>query len=69
MEALEAIHTRRSIRKYEKKPVPEELIREVLAAAMMAPTARDERPWHFLVIDDRKLLAEIPAICPGARIK
>jgi len=66
MEVLEAIHTRRSIRKYEERPVPEEMIRQVLGAAMMAPTARDQRPWHFLVIDDRKLLAEIPTVCPNA---
>jgi len=66
METLEAIHTRRSIRKYEDKPVPEELVRQVLGAAMMAPSARDQRPWQFLVIDDRKLLAEIPTVCPNA---
>ena len=66
MEALEAIHTRRSIRKYEQKPVPGEMIREVLSAAMMAPTARDERPWRFVVIDDRALLGELPAVCPNA---
>ena len=66
MEALEAIRTRRSIRKYEDKPVPEALIRQVLAAAMMAPSARDARPWQFAVIDDRRLLAEIPRICPNA---
>ena len=67
METLEAIRTRRSIRKYEDRPVPEEMIRRVLGAAMMAPTARDERPWHFIVIDDRELLAEIPTVCGSLR--
>jgi nitroreductase len=66
MEALEAIHTRRSIRKYEDKPVPEELVQKILAAAMMAPSARDARPWQFIVIDDREILAAIPRICPNA---
>jgi nitroreductase len=66
MDALEAIHTRRSIRKYQDKPVPEELLRRVLAAGMAAPSARNAQPWQFVVIDDRQLLAEIPRINPNA---
>ncbi len=63
MDALEAIHTRRSIRKYQPdRPVPEDLIRQVLAAAMSAPSARNAQPWQFVVVDDRKLLAEVPAV-------
>ncbi len=37
MDALTAIHTRRSIRKFEDRPVPEELIQKLLAAAMQRP--------------------------------
>ena len=62
MDALDAIHTRRSIRKYEDKPVPEELVQKVLAAAMSAPSANNTQPWHFVVITDRKLLGEVPKI-------
>jgi len=66
MDALEAIHTRRSIRRYEDRAVPEELVEDVLRAAMMAPSAVNKQPWHFVVIDDRKLLSEIPKINPNA---
>ena len=66
MDALEAIHTRRSIRKYLDKPVPEELIRQVVAAAMMAPSARNTQPWHFVVIDEKEILAEVAQINPHA---
>ncbi len=62
MEALDAIHTRRSIRKYEDKPVPDELVRQILAATMSAPSANNSQPWHFVVITDRELLAEVPKI-------
>jgi nitroreductase len=62
MDTLEAIQTRRSIRKYQDREVPEELIQRVLAAAMMAPSAQNAQPWQFVVITDRKLLAEIPKI-------
>ncbi len=68
MDALEAIMTRRSVREYTKKPVPEENVRTLLAAAMQAPFAGDKPPWHFIVIDDPRILARIPMIGPYARV-
>lgn len=56
MDAREAIHTRRSIRRYTSQPVPEDTIRELLEAAMFAPSAGNQQPWHFVVIDDREIL-------------
>ncbi|AGF97004.1 Nitroreductase family protein [Methanosarcina mazei Tuc01] len=64
METLEAIHTRRSIRKYTDRPVPRELVTELLRAAMSAPSAVNAQPWVFIVIDDRKILDEIPTFSP-----
>lgn len=66
MEALEAIFSRRSIRKYTKEAVPKELIDELLQAAMSAPSAGNEQPWHFVVIQDRKILDGIPKCHPHA---
>ncbi len=66
MDALEAIFTRRSVRRYEDKPVPEPLIEKLLSAGMAAPTARDAREWQFLVIDDRTMLEKIGEINPNA---
>ncbi len=66
IDTLEAILTRRSIRKYQGRPVPEELLRQLLAAAMSAPSARNAQPWQFVLIDDRELLAEISRINPNA---
>lgn len=66
MDALEAIHSRRSIRKYQHKPVPEELIKAVLSAAMSAPSACNAQPWQFVIITDKAMLAEIPKINPHA---
>ncbi len=66
MDALEAIHTRRSIRKYEDRPVPDEAVEQLLAAAMTAPSARNGQPWQFIVIDDRALLDACADICPNA---
>ena len=64
MEAMEAILSRRSIRKYTDQPISDETIQELLAAAMSAPSAGNEQPWHFVVIKDRKILNEIPNLHP-----
>jgi nitroreductase len=66
MDAIECIFTRRSIRKFERKPIPKEMIDQILQAAMMAPSAGNQQPWHFVVIDDRALLDAIPSIHPYA---
>ena len=51
MDALSAIHTRRSIRKYMDQPVGEELVEKLLAAAMQAPTRQE--PATVAVYSDR----------------
>jgi nitroreductase len=68
MDTLEAIHSRRSIRKFEERPVSPELVHKLLAAAMQAPSARNQQPWQFIVIDDRQLLVEIGQMLPNARM-
>jgi nitroreductase len=65
---VDPILTRRSIRKYTDQPVSDEDVTYLLRAAMSAPSANNEQPWHFVVIKDRKLLAEIPKIHPYAQM-
>jgi nitroreductase len=66
MDAITCIHTRRSIRKFEKRAVSDELIKQVLEAGMMAPSAGNQQPWQFLVITEPALLAQIPKVHPYA---
>ena len=59
MEALEALSTRRSIRTYQDRPIPEDALRTILGSGMDAPSAMDQQAWHFVVVRDG--LAEIPS--------
>lgn len=68
MEALEAILTRRSVRKYSGREIPQTELEKLLRAAMSAPSARNEQPWHFVVITKRETLAQIPAFSPYAKM-
>ena len=64
MEALDAILTRRSIREYTAQAVPDELVQALLAAAMQAPSAGNQQPWHFIVVTERKQLDALAGVLP-----
>jgi nitroreductase len=68
MEAMQALLTRRSVRSFTRQPVPEEAIQAILRAAMHAPSSNDERPWHFMIITDRRILDEVPRFHPFAEM-
>lgn len=68
MDLLEAITTRRSIRSYTDQPVSDDLVQEIIRAGMMAPSAGNQRPWHFIVIRDQELLAQVPGFHPYAKM-
>jgi len=58
METIKAIMTRRSIRTWTDEPVTDEERKLILEAAMNAPSAADARPWHFVALDDPKLIKQ-----------
>lgn len=53
------IKDRRSIRKYQIKPVPQALIEEVLVAAGWAPSAHNAQPWRFVVLTEDSAKMEL----------
>ena len=62
METIEALKTRRSIRKFTDKPIPKEIIEDIIDCARLAPSANNVQPWEFIVVtkpETRKKLAEI----------
>jgi len=63
---IDAILKRRSIRRYSGEPVNKSEVDLLLKAAMYAPSARNQQPWHFIIIDERSILDEIVKIHPYA---
>jgi nitroreductase len=61
MNVLDTIRKRRSIRKYDSRPVEDEKLNAVLEAARLAPSANNRQNWKFVVVKDsetRRKLAE-----------
>jgi nitroreductase len=68
MDTLETIFTRRSIRKYKKQSISEKIMHDVLNAAFSAPSAGNQQPWHFIILDERKILNVIHTFHPSAKM-
>jgi coenzyme F420-0:L-glutamate ligase/coenzyme F420-1:gamma-L-glutamate ligase len=55
----DVIRQRRSIRKYQSKPVPKEAVLAVLEVAGWAPSAHNSQPWRFIVLEDPSVKREL----------
>jgi len=52
---IDVILSRRSIRRYEQRPIPEETLKLILEAGRRAPSAINRQPWHFIVVTEPNL--------------
>lgn len=52
MALVETVLSRRSIRQFEQKEIPKDILDKILEAGRMAPSAANKQPWHFIVITD-----------------
>jgi len=67
-DTLEIIFERKSVRNYKPDAVSKEDLETIVKAGMAAPTARDKRPWEFIVIDDREMLDKLAEGLPYAKM-
>ena len=55
MDIIEAIHQRKSIRAFESKPVPREILKDIMELALRAPSWANTQPWEFSIVSGKKL--------------
>ena len=63
---MEPIFHRISVRRYEKRPVEQEKITQILKAAMAAPSAGNQKPCEFFIVTDSSLLQQLAKVSPYA---
>ena len=59
---IETIYARRSIRKFQERPVEKEKLETLLKAAMAAPSARNGKPWEFVVVTEPEGMKKIRSV-------
>ncbi len=58
-EISELVMTRRSVRRFEDRPVPEDLLLKALELATWAPNGGNQQPWRFLIVTNRELIGKM----------
>lgn len=64
MDVFEALFTRRSIRKFTTQFVSKDDENLILKAAMLAPSACNEQPWHFVCVRDAEMRERLSHVSP-----
>jgi nitroreductase len=65
---MKEIFERRSIRKYTNQKISDQDLKELLKAAMAAPSAGNQQPWEFIIVTDREILNSITRIHPYSQM-
>lgn len=63
MEFYDVIKKRRSVRKYRKDKIPEDVLKRILEAGRIAPSAKNIQPWKFIVIKDEETKKKVALAC------
>ena len=66
MKLLQTMLNRRSVRKYTKEPISDEILDTILKAGLSAPTGHNAKPWEFVVVKDRSMLEKLSECRDGA---
>ncbi len=64
---INTILSRRSIRQYTRDEIPEEAVHLMLASAMSAPSAANQKPWQFIVVRNKESLQQLSTMHSGTR--
>lgn len=59
MEVFEAVRTVLAVRNYQDKPVPPEVMREIVEAGRLTGSSMNLQPWHFILVEDRGTLRKL----------
>ncbi len=65
MDFYEVIKKRRSVRKYKPDPIPDDVLKRILEAGRIAPSAKNIQPWKFVVIKNPENKKRIAEACRG----
>jgi nitroreductase len=67
MEFMEVVRSRRSIRQYIPKDMPEDKLATILEAARLAPSGGNRQPWKFIVIKEQEMKVKVAEACSNQR--
>ena len=67
-QTLHTILNRKSVREYMDREISPEIMTDLLKAGMAAPSSRDRRPWHFIVLSDKAVMNDLSSKLKNASV-
>jgi nitroreductase len=67
MNVTEAIRRKRAVRTFANKPLPPDVVEQILYAGRRAQSSKNSQPWHFIAIQDKQTLTELATMGDFAR--
>lgn len=64
MDVFKAIRWRRSVRRFSPHAIERQKVLQILEAARLAPSSSNRQAWHFVIVDDKKIIEQIPGTVP-----
>lgn len=64
MDVFKAIKWRRSVRKFSEQQIERAKVLQILEASRLAPSSSNRQAWHFVVVDDKAIIEQIPDTVP-----
>lgn len=64
---MDIIRKRKSVRSYADKPIPDEVIKELIEAARLAPSAKNLQEWKFIIVRDEETKEKLVEAAKGQR--
>lgn len=62
MEVFEAVRTALAVRQFQEKPVPPEVVRQIVEAAHLTASSINGQPWHFIVVENKDMLRQLGSL-------
>lgn len=62
MDAIQCLKKRRAVRSFEDKEIDKEILKDIIDCARLAPSARNEQKWEFIVITDENTLEKVASM-------
>ena len=59
MDTYDAVRTMLAVRRYQDRPVPEDVVRKIVEAGHLSGSSMNLQPWRFIVVQDRETLRQL----------
>jgi nitroreductase len=64
VQVFDAVRTVLAVRNYQDKPVPPDIVRQIVEAGRLTASSMNAQPWHFIVVQNRDTLRQLGALAP-----